>query len=286
MQSRFFTYGGKLPIHYAVRGHGPVQAIFLHGFAASHKSWLDVAPLFPEDRYTLYLPDMKGFGLSGKPRDGAYAIADQVAIIRSLIIELGLSSVVLVGHSLGGAVALGLCLEATETALPFEVEKLVVLDCAAYPQKLPKFFKRLRSRTGALLLRLIPVRITVQDVLRKVFSDPAAAAPELTERYIRYFRGRGIVYALRATAKSIDPAAFADIGLKYRKLSLPVLIIWGREDRIIKIHNAYRLQQALPRARLEIIEQCGHNPHEECPSRTFDLIGDFLSHPDPDKERR
>ncbi len=276
-ESRFFHYAGSIPIHYKVAGGGPVQIVLLHGFASAHDTWLDMAALFPQDGYTLYLLDMKGFGLSAKPRDGAYSVKDQAAVVRDFILELGLQSPILIGHSLGGTVALRVCLDAQRDKEPFTIRKLVLIDCAAYPQKLPKFFRRLRSPIlGPLLLRLIPVHRMVRTTLEKVFYEPAAFTPERMERYLRYFRGKGIPYALRATVRCIDPADYAHISESYSGLSVPTLIIWGKEDRIIKAKNAFRLHDDIPGSQLKVFKKCGHNPHEERPEETCAAISVFL----------
>ena len=276
-ESRFFRYDGEIAIHYKSGGCGPIPVILLHGFGSAHDTWHDMAALFPSDRFSLYLVDMKGFGLSAKPRDGAYTVKDQAAMVRDFIRELGLRSVVLIGHSLGGTVALRVCLDAQRREEAFAVRKLVLIDCGAYPQKLPRFFRRLKSPLlGPLLLRLIPVRRMVRATLEKVFYKTDAVTPERIERYTRYFRGKGVIYALRATVKGIDPADYAHIGESYRGLNVPTLIVWGQEDRIIKLKNAYRLHGDVPGSRLKVLKNCGHNPHEERPEETFAAISAFL----------
>ena len=277
LESRFFNYRSAISIHYRVGGNGPIPLVFLHGFAAAHNTWHDMARLFPAIRFRIFLLDLKGFGLSAKPRDGAYAVEDQAAIVRAFIREQGFSSVILVGHSLGGAVALRVCLQSQHGKESNCVEKLVLIGCAAYPQRLPKFFRRLKTPlVGPLMLRLIPVPLMVRDTLTKVFFDASAITPERIERYAGYFRGKGIPYALRATVKNINPEAFGLIGDRYRELAVPTLIIWGEEDRIIKLKNGHRLHGDLIGSQLKIMEKCGHIPHEERPAETFAAMNAFF----------
>jgi pimeloyl-ACP methyl ester carboxylesterase len=281
MESRFFNYKGNLPIHYKVGGQGPLPVFFLHGFASSHTTWSDIVELFPADRFRIFLIDLKGFGLSAKPRDGAYSIEDQAEMVRAFIREQGFPAIILAGHSMGGSIALRICMEAGNGTEPFAVEKAVLMDCAAYPQRLPKFFRRLKSPVlGPLLLHLIPTQMQVRDTLRKVFSDPDVITPERFERYTRYFSGKGTPYVLRTTVKSIDPEAYAGIAEEYGKVSVPILIIWGEEDRVVKLKNGLRLHGDLPGSQLKIIDNCGHNPHEERPVETFSAMDAFLSGPE------
>lgn len=271
-----FSYAGTISIHYRTVGQGPLPILFLHGFASSSTTWQELAGLFPGEEYTLFLLDLKGFGLSAKPKDGAYAIEDQAELVKAFILDRGFRSLVLVGHSLGGAVALRVCIDAAKDGGNYRVAKLILIDSAAYPQRLPRFFRKLRSPLGPLFLRLMPVRMLVQGVLERVFFDKAAITAEKFERYTSYFRGKGIAYALRATVKAVEPEAYAQIEESYRRLKLPVLIIWGAEDRNVRLSLGQRLQGDLSGSRLRVLEKCGHNPHEERPEETYSEISAFL----------
>lgn len=277
-EGEYFSYAGKVSIFYRTVGHGALSVLFLHGFASSSTTWQDLAGLFPVDDFTLILLDLKGFGHSSKPKDGAYSIDHQAEIIRAFILERGFASLVLVGHSLGGAAALSLCIETGKRDDPFTIEKLVLIDSAAYPQRLPRFFRKLKSPLGPLFLRLMPVRMLVQGVLERVFFDKALITPERIERYTRYFRGKGIAHVLRASVLAIDPEVYMDVEERYRRLKLPVLLIWGAEDRNVRLSLGQRLHADISGSRLKILEKCGHNPHEERPEETFSAILSFLRH--------
>lgn len=275
-EESFFPYAGNISIHYHIVGHGSLPILFLHGFASSSTTWQDLIALFPAVEYTLYLLDLKGFGRSSKPKDGAYSIEDQAEIVRTFILAQGFRSLVLVGHSLGGAVALRVSIEAGRGGDPFTIEKLVLIDSAAYPQRLPRFFRKLKSPFGPLFLRLIPVRMLVQGVLERVFFDKTVITADMFERYKSYFRGKGIAHALRATVKAVNPDAYVHIEESYRRLALPVLIIWGDEDRNVRLSLGQRLHRDIPGSRLKVLEKCGHNPHEERPEETRAAILSFL----------
>ena len=278
VESKYFNYRNSIRIHYQAGGSGLSALVFLHGFAASHTTWDDIVRYFPADRFRIFLLDLKGFGLSAKPRDGAYSIEEQADMVRAFIREQGVSSVTLIGHSLGGGVALRTCLQMQSGNDPFTVERLVLIDSAAYPKRLPKFFRRLKIPVvGPLLFRLIPVRIMVRRAMGMVFYDASAITPERFERYKRYFRGRGLAYTLRATIRCIDPEVYANIGEQYRKLTVPALVIWGEHDRIVKPKYGRMLHDDLPGSRLKIIENCGHNPQEERPAETFAAMESFLA---------
>jgi pimeloyl-ACP methyl ester carboxylesterase len=152
------------------------------------------------------------------------------------------------------------------------------MDCAAYPQRLPKFFRRLRMPViGPLLIRVIPVKTMVERTMSTVFHDRSAVTPERFERYVRYFRGKGLPYSMRASVKCINTEEYANIGEEYRKLSIPALLIWGDHDYVVKSHIGQRLHGDMHNSRLRIIENCGHNPQEEKPQETYAAVDEFLS---------
>lgn len=278
MESAYFNYKNSIPIHYKVGGNGTVPVIFIHGFASSHTTWSELVDFFPADKYRIFLIDLKGFGFSAKPRDGAYSMDDQAAMVRDFIIERGFAGIILAGHSMGGLISLMLCMEANNPDARFRVDKAIVIDSAAYPQRLPKFFRRLKSPfLGPLMLRLIPARLQARDTIKKVFSDPESVTPERVRRYTRYLSGRGTRYVLRSTVKSIDPDRYGRVSEEYAKITVPVLIIWGEKDRVVRLKVGLRLNEDMPRSQIRIIGNCGHNPQEERPADTYSLIEGFLA---------
>ncbi|HEY6838689.1 MAG TPA: alpha/beta fold hydrolase, partial [Geobacteraceae bacterium] len=106
MAQETFHYSARVAINYRVQGDGHVTLVFLHGFAAALTTWDDLAPLFPPESYTLYFLDLKGFGFSSKPRDGRYRLEDQAQIVAAFLEAQVLDDLVIVGHSLGGGIAL------------------------------------------------------------------------------------------------------------------------------------------------------------------------------------
>lgn len=272
-----YHYSDNILINYETVGHGPVPLVFLHGFADALVTWHDIAPLFPEDRYTLYLLDLKGFGLSSKPRDARYSLNDQAEIVISFLKALGIANAVLVGHSLGGTIVLLAWFKARDLHTPELISRLVLIACAAYPQRLPRLMRLVRiPLVGPLLMYLVPPRTIVNYTLPRVFYNHAAITEERVERYIHYYRRRGIGYSFAMSVRQLMPEGKPLQLPDYEAISVPVLLIWGEKDRIIRPDHGRRLASALPNARLELIEECGHNPHEEKPEKTCEIIRGFL----------
>ncbi len=265
------TLGVRL--HYEVYGNGPMQLVLLHGFAASSVTWEELCPLFPPGNYTIYLVDLKGFGKSGKPRDSSYRLEDQASLVLDLLQALTLSNVTLVGHSLGGGIALLAWHNAKATGRSSLIGRLILIDAAAYRQPLPRFFEMLRRPIiGWLILKTFPVRKMVRYNLERVYYDSSQVTEKRISRYVSCFRGSDTIYALITTARQVDASTNLPDN---RDVTVPTLIIWGRHDRIIRLRNGDRLHDEIPGSRLVVLE-CGHNPHEEESGRCADAIREFL----------
>ncbi|WP_052263298.1 alpha/beta fold hydrolase [Geobacter pickeringii] len=274
---RFFTHSPGTVIRYRLHGTGPQPVLFVHGFAAALTTWDDIVPLFPPHRFTLYLMDLKGFGFSSKPRRGSYAPEEQAAVLLSFMEAVAVDGAVLVGHSLGGGIALLALLRAMTEGRARLVSRLILLDCAAYPQRLPRFMRWLKiPLIGRLGMALLPLRTLVLASLRAVFHDERAITPERIRRYEGCFGRSGMARVLIRTVQELDRDGYQGVVARFREIAVPTLIIWGSEDRIIRLANGKRLQREIPGARLAIIPECGHNPHEERPRETYGAIADFL----------
>jgi len=233
--------------------------------------------LFPTDRYSLYLLDLKGFGFSSKPRDGRYSIEEQAAIVTAFLERQGLSHVVLAGHSLGGGIALLIYLQAMDAGKRSLIDRLVLVDPATYPQRLPRVMRWLRTPLlGRAILHLLPLRFMVRFALEHVFYDHRAITEGRIARYMTCFGRRGIVPVFIATCRQLDPDRYAHLPDRYPTIAVPTLILWGEHDRIISPRHGEKLHAAIPGSRLVVIPGCGHNPHEELPAQTYRAIDDFL----------
>ncbi len=136
-----FMYQGNISIKYRELNQGhPYTMVFIHGFGAASHYWRDLEEHFAGTYNTVAL-DLKGFGYSAKPKDGKYRVSDQADMVKAFIEAKNLSNIILVGHSMGGAVAL-----LTHFKLkPGLVKGLILLDNASYGQELPDFVHLLKN---------------------------------------------------------------------------------------------------------------------------------------------
>lgn len=275
-----FHYSPDILINYELQGSGETPIVFLHGFAAGLVTWHDIRDLFPRKRFRLYFLDLKGFGFSSKPHDGRYTPKDQAAVVTAFMESQGLRNATLVGHSMGGGIALIVYLQALAAKMPEMIGGLILIDCAAYPQQVPEIILYLRSPfMNRFILQAMPVLAVVRYTLERVFRNKEAITAERIARYAYSFGREGIAYVLIQTARQLFQDDYSDIIAGYCIITAPTLIIWGKNDPIIAPDLGIRLNRDIPGSRLVFIDNCGHNPHEERPVETFAAISRFLDTP-------
>jgi pimeloyl-ACP methyl ester carboxylesterase len=247
----------------------------MHGFGASTHSWRHIAPALSTN-YRAITVNLKGFGTSPKPKDRAYSIRDQAALVRQFLLSEGLHHAILVGHSLGGAVALATALDLADDGDQL-LSGLVLIDSIAFPQPLPPFMKILRLPfVGKLSVHLTPCKQQVRSVLGMCYHRREQITDGQIVGYAQAIRMKGGRYALVQTAKQIIPRDFASIIERYGSIRIPTLLIWGRHDRIVPLHLGQRLHETIRDSEMVIVDDCGHIPHEEKPRETLLAVERFI----------
>jgi pimeloyl-ACP methyl ester carboxylesterase len=265
-------------IRYRTHGYGPKKIVLIHGLAARAQTWTDLVPLFPADRYTVYLFDLLGSGASSKPREADYSIrAHSRRLIRFLEQE-GLFGVTVIGHSLGGAVVLLSAIEAMLRGERGIISSMVIIGGPGYIQRLPIMAEVFQRKLPAkLFIALYAPDALVKAGLRVAYHDQRLVDREHLGRYAPCYRDKEAKRALVATCRSLVPPDQEEITAFYGRLDLPVLLLWGRQDQIVPLSQGQRLEAAIPGSKLEVIEECGHTPQEEKPAETMALIEKFLN---------
>jgi pimeloyl-ACP methyl ester carboxylesterase len=255
-------------------GSGP-PLLALHGFGGSTYSWHAIRDVLSA-HHTVYAFDLKGFGQSPKPDDDHYSVYDQAALIIKYIADHKLTDVTLLGHSFGGGVALTAAVELEEQQ-PGVLSKLVLIDAASYQQDLPWFISILRVPViGTIGPWFMTTRAEVRKVLRSAYFDKSKVTDEQVESYAYGLLQPGGQRALRDTAKQIVPKDIDQLSRRYPHITVPTLILWGREDRVVPLANGERLAAAISGAKLVVIDNAGHIPHEEVPDAVRKPLADFL----------
>jgi pimeloyl-ACP methyl ester carboxylesterase len=275
--SRFAEVKG-LQLHYKVSGQGETNLVLLHGFAASHFSWRGmIAPL--AERYRVVAFDRPGFGLSARPLpgewtgDNPYSRPAQSDLTAAFLDELGLEQAVLLGHSAGGTIAV-----LTAQRHPHRVKALVLLAPAIYTQGgAPQWMLPLLSSPparwlGPRFLRALFKR--GERLFRMAWHDPSKVTAEMLAGHAKPFRVKHWDRALWEFLAASRPVA--DLVTRLPEITVPALVISGDHDRFVPAEQSKRLASELADAESCIIPQCGHIPHEECPTASLQAMAAVL----------
>lgn len=272
-ETTYFTYKGS-DIWYEDKGEGDAL-LFVHGFGSSSYTWR-----YLQDRYSrtnrVICIDLKGFGASSKPFDKNYQLRDQSEIVKEFINFLELDNLTLIGHSFGGAVVLSTYVE-SDINIKNRIERLILIDSAAYEQKIPDYISLLRTPViNSLALSIVPPNANSERVLKELIYDDSLITTEMIETYGEFLQGSDAQHALIQTAYNIIPDDIDILSSKYQEIPIPVLIIWGENDEVINKSIGERLHKDIKNSTFVALENCGHIPQEEYPYKTINIMDDFI----------
>ena len=254
-------------VHYLEAGEGPAL-VLIHGLGASTFTFQRILPELAR-RFRVVALDLKGFGFSDRP-DGDYTLTAQADLVRQLMDRLGIEKASVLGHSMGGAVAMRLAL-----AYPERVERLILASSAS-DLELGR-----RIWGAALLGRLLPLvapftlhnRRFRELSLKTGFYDTDHCTEQIIEGYMMPGRVRGYLRALGNTMahwRRDPPLRPADITHR-------TLVLWGEADRWLPPSRGERLHRLISGSRLEVIRGGGHLFLQEQTDSSLRFIEDFLS---------
>lgn len=265
----------SLPLHVEEHGSGGRPLVLVHGFGANSYTWRHWLPALA-DSYRVVLVDLKGHGASPKPDDDRYSPFHQAELLLRTIRARDLEDATLVGHSLGGGVVLTTALRLLDSE-PHRVASLVLVSAATRPQQIPPYIGWARKPVlGHLFLRLVPPRTLMRWALRSIVYDPQAVSREQVEAYAEPIRSWKDRRALLKGARQIVPDGAEEVVARYPEVDRPTLLLWGRQDPVVPWELGRELEETLPDARLEILDECGHLPQEERPRRSLEVVRSFL----------
>ena len=247
----------------------------LHGLGASIYTWRKLVEPLQKD-HKLILVDLKGAGKSPKPHDNRYSIQEQADLIFQFIREHDLKNLTLMGNSYGGAVSLLVTLKLNEEKAN-RLSKLILIDSGGYNESLPWHLKLLRTPIlGWLAIHIMPPKCSARTVLRYSYYNKSLITKEQIAAYAEPIASPGGRYALLKTAQQAIPKDIDKLIAQYPNITIPTLILWGREDKVIPLKIGRKLDAAIPDSTLLIIEKTGHVPQEETPEETTRHILRFL----------
>ena len=278
--SDFVTIDGvSLHFEFLHRRRGNSEIIILvHGFGASLQIWRGMASSLPDSIDVLAL-DLKGFGFSDKIDDDKYSPDDHARLLSAFIAIYSDDYIVtVVGHSYGAGVCTITYLRTLEELEESTVSRLILIDPAIYPQKYPFMVQTMRNPVNRLLTCILSSpEYRTHYSLKKLFA-PAnyhRITREHIAKYAFFLRIEGAERAIADVSRQLDDTDLETLTDNLNRITIPTLLIWGRQDPIIPVQNAYKIAERIQDASVKIIEDCGHAPHEECPEHTAMLVCNF-----------
>ncbi|MFW6120468.1 MAG: alpha/beta fold hydrolase [Petrotogales bacterium] len=256
----------KEKIAYREAGEGNSEALVLvHGFLGSSYDYSRIIPSLAE-RYHIIAPDLIGFGFSTKNIKLDYSKKSLSEFVYLTLKELGIEKFNILGHSMGGEVAINLVLNH-----PKSVNKLILIDSGGYIQN----ERRLLSNEfiGSLYLRTVFQNYLLQrSIFKLAFYDRESV--EISDFKPAY----SLVYNIpsKTLYKFNSDDDSGSIANEIKTIKTPTLIIWGDKDQLIDIEHAKRFNKALLGSQLVIIKNSGHIPYIEKPNETLKAIYEFL----------
>ena len=263
-------------IVYRTAGSGPAL-LLLHGITSGSATWKDVIPALAK-RYTVIAPDLLGHGQSAKPL-GDYSLGAYASGVRDLLGLLEVESATVVGHSLGGGVAMQFAY-----LFPERCNRLVLVASGGLGREVSPILRAAALPGADLLLPLIcaePIRNAgnaLGRLLQRVGIRPGTDVEEMW----RGFNSLGGDEARRAfisTVRTIMDVKGQRVSASdrlYLAQHVPTLIVWGARDPVIPAAHGASAHAAIPGSRFELFERAGHFPHRDDPQRFTRVLLDFL----------
>ena len=258
----FYVDGAVLDV--ASDGSGDA-IVLLHGFPLTREIWNSQWPELAKT-HRVVRPDLRGMGRSNYT-DGPYLMETLAGDLAAILDGMSIDRATIVGHSLGGFVALAFARMYTE-----RVERLALV-CSRLAADSPEI-SGFRNDLADRLERENSIEAAVENYVPKLFSDASLKEnPEIVERVRAIARTNfppGAAAMLRGMAQRSDSYDIA------ADLAMPVLIVAGAADKVVPLDEAQAMRDAFPAARLAVMERSGHLPMLEEPEALTEALAEFV----------
>jgi pimeloyl-ACP methyl ester carboxylesterase len=275
IEHKFIDMHGERLAYY---DEGQGEALLLvHGMAGSSQTWREILPRLAKN-YRVIAPDLLGHGQSAKPRTdyslGAFAVG-----LRDLLDELEVDSATVVGHSLGGGIAMQFLYQH-----PDYCRRLILISSGGLGQDVGWILRLLSAPGAELVMPVIAPKLVLRagDSVKSWLSSMGLRSPrgaEIWNAYSSFSDAQTRESFLRTLRSVVDYRGQSVSALNRLQLraDLPTLAIWGEDDNIIPVDHAYAALEARPDCRLEVLPGVGHFAHVEAPTQVVDLIDEFMA---------
>jgi pimeloyl-ACP methyl ester carboxylesterase len=262
-------------ISYLTAGEGPLL-LLIHGIASDSEAWRPALPLLAR-RATVIAPDLPGHGLSGKA-PGDYSLGSLASVLRDLLVKLGHERATLVGHSLGGGVAMQFAY-----MYPERTERLVLVSSGGLGRTVNVLLRAATLPGSELAIAVTIGPITTLGragvaALRRVGLRVTPDLGEVGRGFATLADGEGraaFLDTLRSVVNLRGQRIDASDRL-YLSKGMPTLLLWGERDSIIPVGHALRASEQMPGSRLVTFADSGHFPQIDDPHRFAAVVREFV----------
>lgn len=264
--ARYADVGGTR-IRYVEAGQGPA-VVLIHGLAASLYSWRHTVLPVAQAGYRVIAYDNRGFGFSDKP-PGGYANRDYVDLLLGLLDSLRIGEAVLVGHSMGGAIA-------AETALarPDRVRALVLVDAAGLGVRWPLLLRVARWPIVGTVFERLRSRGVTARILKALYAHPSRVSEDNIDQYYAPVVEAGFARSLRGV---LEAYRFDALRGRLDGIAAPTLVMWGAADRVIPATVGRDMVAHLQLGAFVQFADAGHALPEELPGEFNRTLLHFLA---------
>ncbi|MBW9215906.1 alpha/beta fold hydrolase [Mumia sp. zg.B53] len=270
---------------YRITGEGPAL-LLLHGLSCDSTTWLPVAERLAE-RFTVVIPDLLGHGESDKPR-ADYSLGGYANGMRDLLTYLEIDRVTVVGHSLGGGVAMQFAYQ-----YPDRTERICLVATGGLGTEVSPLIRLITvpgAGVGLGLATIPPLRVPVRVALRTLARTGLPYTRDLDEAADIYesLSDPGARAAVRAVTSHVVDWRGQRITMKdraYLAEVIPLCLVWGAGDSVIPSRHALAAQRRSPHTIVELFPDSGHFPHKDQPELFVDVLTRFVDGAPPARFR-
>ncbi len=263
IKSRYVVVDGYR-IHYYEGGPAATEAsppvVLVHGLGGYAEQWAGIMMPLVEAHRRVYAMDLLGYGKSAKPRDAAYSILEEAGMVEGFLRAKGIRDYDLVGWSMGGWVATQVALNQHQSG---RVRRLVLMDSAGLKYQL--------DWNPNLFVPDTPAKLKALDKL--LFVKPPSLPGFVRRAVIRESLREG--WVVQRSMDSMLTGLDLEDG-RLGELKMPVLIVWGAEDRIIPLSVGERMHAEIPQSEMDVFAGCGHLGPVQCAGRIAPKVIGFL----------
>ena len=263
---------GDMSLNYMERpGIGPV-VLLIHGFSANKETWLKLAAELPDDYY-LIAPDLAGHGDSPAPANGDYNLITQTDRLQHLMAAKGFANIHLIGNSMGGAIA-----TIYAARYPDEVASLTLIDAAGVDSPNPSPFMQALSSGKNPLIATDEESFEYRwdMIMEQPPFVPWPIRPAMIRKTINRAEINRIIFDdMLATRDQLQQQDFE--AMVEENIHMPVLIIWGAQDRVLDVSSVDVFTSMMPQAETHIMPGTGHVPQIEEADKTAEITAAFIA---------